>query len=36
MAVQHVETLFERDEARAAIDELIDAVCRSDGSVLAF
>jgi DNA-binding CsgD family transcriptional regulator len=35
MAVQHVETLFERREALAMIDELIDALGRGDGSVLA-
>jgi DNA-binding CsgD family transcriptional regulator len=35
MAAQHVEALFERAEALARIDDLIDATGDADGSVLA-
>jgi DNA-binding CsgD family transcriptional regulator len=35
MAVQHVESLFERAEALVTIDDLIEAIGRGDGSVLA-
>ena len=35
MAVQLIETLVEREQALAAIDELIDAAASGDGSVVA-
>jgi hypothetical protein len=35
MALQHVETLYERDEALSAIDQRIEALRGGDGSVLA-